>query len=46
MVNTIAQIGDITGTASAVIPAALLRADATLGLALRLTDRGLRLIHP
>ena len=45
MVNTTAQIGDAIGTATAVAPAAFLRACVTLGLALRLTDRGLRLIQ-
>ena len=46
VVNATAHFGNSTDTATAVISAALLHAGVSLGLSLRLTDRGLRLIHP
>lgn len=40
------KTSDSAGAATAVMPGAFLRAGLELRLALRLTDRGLRLIHP
>ena len=46
MRHAIALYSESTGAAQAVLPAAVLRAELIAGVALRLADRGLRLIRP